>query len=317
MESLVVLHPHLSLGFGSFLREQDLLAGKGKVTTALICRTTDGGQSWTRQLVGKGRFIYACSVGPQVYAVNVHASVTNDSSYVYFSSDEGRSWHKRGGVAGLITKIMFPSVEQGYAIVNVPGQRHRRAVLLTADGGRTWSPLKHPLPGVRDGVVLPQGGAAFLLTSSTSPVYATHLAHVEHTGQPPQCEELPGFRTDVVSSDAQGNLWFLANDSTGQVRLMKRDARTHRFSMVHRFGSRRPTALGEWVQVRKQEVFVLIAELSTHHNEYRFYHSADGGRQWQEEALPVDYKVKPYAFSSGGDVWLSGTGAEMQVRAAK
>lgn len=199
MEALVVLRSQVGLRLGSFLREQDLdPGGDYRNTTALIGRTTDGGRTWTRQLLGAGRFVAACRVGQQVYAVNLETDKMEDSAHVfrsrvYCSSDEGRSWQPRGVVVGLVTSVVFPSEEHGYALVNSGGKQSRRMVLQTADGGQTWSATPHSLAEATRGIATPQGAAAFLLTSPRSPVYATHLTYFGGGGKRPDGKRCPAF----------------------------------------------------------------------------------------------------------------------------
>jgi hypothetical protein len=147
------------------------VAGRGTVYY-----TADGGETWTLQYDGTGT--------GRLWARGLHFPsategwVVGDSKYLVRTRDGGRTWrpvrvtHPRMGPYDKFTAVHFLSPQVGVvagqhnARETVPKDVQRRAspiafsyfrpyLLVTFDGGRTWSYHNHPIP---DGD-LSQGGS--------------------------------------------------------------------------------------------------------------------------------------------------------------
>ena len=117
-------------------------------TTAVMIRTTDGGQSWSQVALqnwiptGGLAFVGAS----QAFATGFSSIPVGQFSggQLWTSNDAGKSWRAVAGtqVPFLLYAVDFPDRLHGYAVGGnfaKNEQRPWRGVLATSDGGRTWS----------------------------------------------------------------------------------------------------------------------------------------------------------------------------------
>lgn len=317
-ETLLFLNDTIGLLAGSSWQDADLLAKKlATKQVAIMYRTTDGGQSWTKTAYGRGRrFVLATRTAQAAYIVRLneqHAPAAPVSELLR-SADQGRTWKLLSILPGQITQLNFTDAKDGFAITNQTKQGER-LIYTTTDGGRTWRPAAWNLPSARRGLYTPDGTAWFLTNTSNSAYHATHLSRVARTNGEVITEAMPQARADTFVSDEVGNLYFPSDDKNGTVRLIRRDAVSGAYTTLHTFRAASPL-LADKIEVAGRSLS-LLASTSNRQvalNHYRFYHSTDAGRTWQEEELPITYQVQPYYFLNPHRAWLSGGGAQLQIR---
>ena len=136
-----------------------------------VLRTTDGGQTWTRDTIpGAGgldlRAIEATS--PRV----AHAISIGDSSRIYRTIDGGRTWSLRWSATKkgtFLDAIRFWDAQHGIAMSDPVGGRF--LVLTTADGGESWQEV----PPARIPTAL-EGEGGFAASGSCLTIYgASHV----------------------------------------------------------------------------------------------------------------------------------------------
>lgn len=284
-----------------------------------IFRTTDGGRSWRMQARSKGRrFVLATRLGPAAYAVELQprsARSPRDTSALLRSTDGGQTWQPLGRLPGRVFTLSFADTAQGLALTTTP-LLVGTAIYRTTDGGRSWQPGRLPAAApALSGVAAPDGTAWLLLPPpGPHPSFAATLARVDWRTGAVAAEAIPGGHVEAPPLlDEAGDLWLAGSAPDGSVQLLRRAARSGRYTEVHRFapasGERlRPVALH-----RAGTSFSLLAR-DTQTGQARFYHSADAGRSWQEETLSAAAVFDLCAFAGLGRAWLSIPGPRLLVR---
>ncbi|GAB2942319.1 hypothetical protein GCM10027048_03610 [Hymenobacter coalescens] len=289
-----------------------------------IFRTTDRGLTWRMRALSKGRgFVLGTRVGRAAYAVELRprsASSPRDTSRVLRSTNGGETWQPLGRVPGRIFTLSFADTVHGFALTTTP-QAGGAATYYTTDGGRHWLPAQLELPAAtRTGVAAPDG-SAWLLLAPPHPnpdAAATSLARVDWRTGRVTTETIPGGRvTAPPQLDAAGNLWLAAAAADGSALVLRRDARSGRCAVVHRFAPGRGEHLRPIALHQAGSSLSVLLTADAPLNQTRFYHSPDAGRTWRAEALPSGAVGGPVAFFGPEHVWLAGPGPQLRVRAPR
>lgn len=183
-----------------------------------IMKTTDGGETWTKQYDGPAHVISLDFVDEQ------HGWAVGDSTLLA-TTDGGQTWVTAGEPSQPLLKVAFVDASTGYGIasasVDVPG-----SVVKTTDGGHTWQTLSTPYPAgdicFRSasegwaGVITPKGpgdlinGLAVLHTTDGG---ATWRQVLSVAAQDLLSAGGPSFSGNVVAAQLRctsGAVWFVA-----------------------------------------------------------------------------------------------------------
>lgn len=103
-----------------------------------VAVTADGGRTWTRRPMPPAQSFSASS--PQDF-------VAFSRGALWSSENAGRTWSRVSSVpAPHVSYLEFASRDDGWAIFELG---NGLALVHTSDGGRTWAPLKPPVPKLK------------------------------------------------------------------------------------------------------------------------------------------------------------------------
>jgi photosystem II stability/assembly factor-like uncharacterized protein len=105
--------------------------------------TSDGGRTWAKTPAPPALIARLSCPGEGVcYAI---AGETGATQFVERSDDGARTWRQvlpAGGLSGILTDLSCPSATTCYVTDTVAGPGVQLAVLVTNDGGKTWTELR-------------------------------------------------------------------------------------------------------------------------------------------------------------------------------
>ena len=117
------------LVIGSLLNKND------EVVEALVMRTEDGGETWTRIVVPTKKELFHLEVNG-----NSHAWIVGDRGLIMASDDGGMTWKMQdSGVVRALFNVDFRNDNQGFAVGG------GGTILRTEDGGNTWLKVTSPV----------------------------------------------------------------------------------------------------------------------------------------------------------------------------
>ena len=191
-----------------------------------VARTLDGGTSWSRTpMCGGGRALPgrggagALCVRPQcggaVRFVSDDVGWAASPQGLFATTDGGETWVRQWpapSLPGPLAAVSFGSASTGFAI---PVDRPE-ALVETRDGGRTWTPLRAPLPGQA------LAGLSFRSATAGCVWSASQLACTDDGGSTWRPVRTPDTQPAIVGAgfaDAEhgwaasfgGALWFTAD----------------------------------------------------------------------------------------------------------
>lgn len=118
------------LVIGSLLNRND------EVVEALVMRTDDGGETWTRIVVPTKKELFHLEVNG-----SSHAWIVGDSGLILASVDGGMTWKpQNSGVERALFNVNFRDDNEGFAVGG------KGTILRTEDGGNTWLKVASPVP---------------------------------------------------------------------------------------------------------------------------------------------------------------------------
>ena len=134
----------------------------------------DGGRTWTVRSIDAGNLSAVAFVGPRDgWAAGVAFSgpgpnVTT-TSLILHTSDGGHSWSPHRavlvGTTGYLEGVAFANAQDGCA-VGIGGAAGRSLLLVTRDGGRTWTCASVHLTFAKRPVALVPRGRPVAMTSA-------------------------------------------------------------------------------------------------------------------------------------------------------
>ena len=138
-----------------------------------ICRSTDGGKTWSSTT---GPLLYAVAAASQQVVIAVGG--TPSVSFVYRSTNAGVTWDSLGGLAvPTLSSVAFCSADTGFTLAS------NGKILRTVNAGATWDSVSGvsstagatniSFRSGRTGLTCGSGGAVYRTTSSTASVSMT------------------------------------------------------------------------------------------------------------------------------------------------
>jgi photosystem II stability/assembly factor-like uncharacterized protein len=117
------------LVIGSLLNKND------EVVEALVMRTDDGGETWTRIIVPTKKELFHLEVNG-----SSHAWIVGDKGLILASDDGGMTWKtQNSGVVRALFNVDFRDDNEGFAVGG------GGTILRTEDGGNTWLKVTAPV----------------------------------------------------------------------------------------------------------------------------------------------------------------------------
>ena len=114
---------------GSLLNKND------EVVEALVMRTDDGGDTWTRIVVPTQKELFHLEVNG-----TSHAWIVGDKGLILASDDGGMTWRiQNSGVTRALFNVDFRDDNEGFAVGG------GGTILRTVDGGSTWMKVPSPV----------------------------------------------------------------------------------------------------------------------------------------------------------------------------
>jgi photosystem II stability/assembly factor-like uncharacterized protein len=119
------------------------IVGRSTADSAIVLATTDGGRSWTSQLVNDDTFF-----GDVCFLDSLEGWVTASYGLLCHTTDGGLSWdcQRQDSALGGLSRIYFSDSRHGWVTTGTGP----RSILSTCDGGVTWSrfqPVTASSPG--------------------------------------------------------------------------------------------------------------------------------------------------------------------------
>jgi len=116
------------LVIGSLLNKSD------HVVEALVMRTDDGGETWTRIVVPTKKELFDLD-----FNGSSHAWIVGDEGLILATDDGGLTWkEQKSGVARALFNVDFRDDNEGFAVGG------GGTILRTTDGGNTWEKVNTP-----------------------------------------------------------------------------------------------------------------------------------------------------------------------------
>lgn len=167
-------------------RQQGIIFGDPIAGKMQLLKTNDGGLSWTnisQQLkkemtVGEAGFAASGSSIRTQPGGKVWVASGGKVANIYYSANYGKSWKVypcpiiQGGNSTGTFSIAFYDAKKGIAVGGdyLKDKQNENNVLLTDDGGKTWSKPQSPLGGYRSGVTYVTDQLCFATGSSGTDV---------------------------------------------------------------------------------------------------------------------------------------------------
>ena len=326
-----------------------------------VLRSTDGGQSWTGSVAGFGTDIISVD-----FHDGLSGFAVQKPKYLLRTTDGGASWADTSFLVNELSQVRFADASTGWLVSNSPGsvyktedggtswrfvavEQPRRftfyavypvssqrtlllgtggAMLLTDDGGSTWSQRGnaftrqhlHGVTALDDSTAWVFGdGAAFFSTN----------AGQTWTGS--DTITLPGFRygqalsaTRIIGAGSQGQV-YLSDDGgqSWQSQILSAKGQIEQIAFVDDMNGWLAGAHGTlgrtsdggttWIELDAGVThdFNGIAAVSSQvawvaGNEGRIYHTSDGGANWSEQSTPVNTHLQTIFFTDADNGWAGG-----------
>jgi hypothetical protein len=328
LNRMIFLNDSVGFLFGSNYSDAAVLNNRLRTQqNAIIYKTTDGGLTWHSTLnSGNGVFMDAINVKDTIFALKqvfYGEQVDQVKSIQLFNSlDQGDSWQKIGDVPGIVPRLCFCNSKIGFIISRVESKKSVKQVLYqTSDGGRNWQLIEKEHQGI-DNVICSNNRTLFFLgTTSNDKISSNLLIQRDLISGNEHTEAIP-FEAYVLSVDANKNLWLLGEQS-GQV-VLYRKSEAPEFNRIHAFTSEKRLTPYH-LYVYDSTITVIVRESDIPKNAetgkmfpvgltYKLFRSEDFGENWNEEKLPVNYLIKPFAFYGKERIWMNAGGGRLQWR---
>ena len=141
------------------------MGGSDKDQSAYFFRSTDGGRTFEKQILGKGILEYISSSADKksfymVCARFTEEDTTKPSNYqILKSKDTGRTWENLYLFEDKnLAEVLFLNDTIGYAsIIEDPVGYDIKVLYQTADGGKTWKPAQVDMENKSLDLITPEG----------------------------------------------------------------------------------------------------------------------------------------------------------------
>jgi photosystem II stability/assembly factor-like uncharacterized protein len=291
---------------------------------AVVYKTTDGGTTWHITLhADRGVFVDAVNLYDTIYALKheYFGEQANEikSAEVFKSVDFGDSWEKVCDVPTNSMHLCFCDSKAGFIAGNTEN-KVGKILYQTDNAGQQWTGGKD-YKGIGNLACSKSGRVmTFLASTRNDKLSFDLLIHRELQSGTEKVESIP-FDAHAFALDQEDKLWFLGRDGGGNVILYSR-SELGSFEQVSTFSSdKRLTPY--YVNVFENTITVIVRESDMKENEnkiypvglkYKIYRSNDLGKTWNEEKIPVDYLIEPFAFYGQEKVWMNAGGGRLQWR---
>lgn len=323
---MIFISDSVGLLFGSNWTDQAVFSKELRTQQkATAYKTIDGGASWHVTLYAdSGVFSDAIRIDDTIFILknSYFGEQVNEvkSSEIFRSSNDGESWEKIYDTPKPISKLCYCNSKLGI-LISYYDQNLQKQIYKSNDGGINWEVLDKRFD-VRDVVCSNDGLLWFLSSNEKQSNYSNLLIRRDLNSGEEKIEVLP-FSGSNLSIDSKNNLWFLGNDRGKVVLYSKAESMSSDFERVSIFSSDKRLS-PYYVNVFETSITVIVRESDKTLNrdeifpiglKYKVFRSNDSGKTWNEEKIPVDYLIEPFAFYNKDRIWMNAGGGRLQWRA--
>jgi photosystem II stability/assembly factor-like uncharacterized protein len=276
----------------------------------LICKTVNGGQTWTPTFAGKGSFKFIRYVDDTLFSIKhifKEDSYEEVNSVVAKSTDNGRTWKEISEIPGIVKQFSFSNSETGYSITkDNESNTNDWKLLKTSDAGTTWTQL-NIFNNVQSGVFV---DSIFFINQ----YQGTSLLTYDTQRETLYTEMFPSnFKSELITKDKNENVWIIGSNNGKFVLLKREGPNTFKEILFNQVKNGQPHDFYTYADIADNRIYLITGDgTSIVGVTHRFFKSEDLGKTWTEEEIPFNLTVEPICFTNG-KIW-SYDGTWLQVR---
>lgn len=257
---------------------------------AIICKSTDGGKTWSTQRHDSGsawtvyvgvNMIYACRVE--------HTTIGGYRTLVYTTSNLGATWDSLATIDGYVTFMQLDSLQNGAVIINT-GKSEGYRTYKAKDGFRYL--LELPLKNVYSPIVVNEDLIFFEKSKESNQSTNNTVCRYNLKSGITSHQALPAG-LDGYKLYKEKELWILAYKDNAV--CLYKETHNLTFDLVKCFsGKKRNYPHG--IFVSHGQILVVVGQAEGMTTTYKVFSSNDNGVNWVEESIESPTNFMPYNF---------------------
>lgn len=264
---------------------------------AIICRSEDGGMSWTKQTFETGGYWQVCKTGNKIFASKIknNGPLMPSSSVIYLSTNRGLSWKIVKEVPYIIISMNLNESGKGI-LYGRPGEsrKYDNKFFQATDSLNNITEIKTVCP-LREFYIYENFIIGYSTNNDTNENNLNdHLSIFDYKSNKCVNELIDKKFDGALIYQSENTCWLVGN--TGENISLYVRKKANSYQCVSTIESKGYVYFAKHFYAHNDYLILVIGSRVSNSIKNLVFYSKDGGKQWHEERLVKEDYIDPIAF---------------------